>query len=484
MLISLLVGVVWSGTAAPGRPDIALAQDDGQPAPPEGSTTIHVVQRGENLFRIAQQYGTTVEAISTANGITDARFIEVGQRLLIPNAKRNDPGVNQTYVVQPGETLRTIALRYNSTLDSLSILNDITNPASLYAGQTLTVRQGVDGTEPLPEVGLYVVHPGDTLFRLAARFGIPLETLEAANAWLPGPLPLWPGQWVVIPNHADAGPFIELPDLMIGFSLGPAPVKQGETIGLRFETCEPVQMSGVFMDRPIQLHAALLDSPEGLQPTQIAGLFGVHAFAEPGVYPLDLTFTYGNGQTASYQVRISVLDAGYGQEAVTIPPERQDLLAPSVVEPELERVAAVMSGNSDQRYFDGLFALPAPGPVTSQYGTRRSYNGSDFSTFHGGADFGGPVGTVISAPAAGTVVMAETLAVRGNVVIIDHGWGVYTGYWHLSDIFVGVGQYISKGIPIGALGNTGLSTGAHLHWEMWVGGVQVNPLQWAQQTFP
>jgi murein DD-endopeptidase MepM/ murein hydrolase activator NlpD len=87
------------------------------------------------------------------------------------------------------------------------------------------------------------------------------------------------------------------------------------------------------------------------------------------------------------------------------------------------------------------------------------------------------------APAAGTVVLAELLPIRGNTVIIDHGWGVYTGYWHNSELFVTAGQFVQRGDPISSLGNTGLSTGAHLHWEMWVGGVQVDPLQWLTHTF-
>jgi murein DD-endopeptidase MepM/ murein hydrolase activator NlpD len=467
---------------------MAQAQDGGQPRPPDdGGTTIHVVQRGENLFRIAQKYGTTVEAITTANGITDVRFIEVGQRLLIPNPQVDNPGVNQTYVVQPGETLRTIALRHNSTLDSLATLNDVTNPASLYAGQTITVRQGSNGIEPLAEAGLYVAQPGDTPLTIAARFGIPLTAVASANAWLPGPIPIWPGQGVVIPNRPDAGAFIELPELLTDFSLSPVPARQGESLSLRFTTRIPAQVGGVFMDRPLDLFS---DSPApaagttASPPTSFAAMLGVHAFAAPGVYTLRLTFTAADGQSSDYQVRINVVDGGYSQEVITIPTERQDLLDSAVVQAELDRVMAIVNGGSPQRYFDGLMALPAPGPVTSQFGTRRSYNGSDFNTFHGGADFGGPVGTMIFAPASGVVALAEPLEVRGKAVILDHGWGVYSGYWHLNDLFVEVGQVVQKGIPLGTLGNTGLSTGAHLHWELWVDGVQVNPLQWAQQAFP
>jgi murein DD-endopeptidase MepM/ murein hydrolase activator NlpD len=74
--------------------------------------------------------------------------------------------------------------------------------------------------------------------------------------------------------------------------------------------------------------------------------------------------------------------------------------------------------------------------------------------------------------------------VRGNALVLDHGWGMLTGYWHLSTIEVHVGQRVSQGDLIARIGNTGLSTGAHLHWEMWVGGVNVDPLEWLEPFYP
>jgi murein DD-endopeptidase MepM/ murein hydrolase activator NlpD len=80
--------------------------------------------------------------------------------------------------------------------------------------------------------------------------------------------------------------------------------------------------------------------------------------------------------------------------------------------------------------------------------------------------------------------MAEPLSVRGNAVLLDHGWGVLTGYWHLSAIEVALGQEVEQGELIARIGSTGLSTGAHLHWEMWVSGTNVNPLQWLEPFYP
>ena len=86
------------------------------------------------------------------------------------------------------------------------------------------------------------------------------------------------------------------------------------------------------------------------------------------------------------------------------------------------------------------------------------------------------------AAASGTVVLADTLNVRGNAVVIDHGWGVYTGYWHQTEIYVQPGERVSTGQVIGTVGSTGRVTGAHLHWELWVNGVPVDPMQWVRQS--
>jgi murein DD-endopeptidase MepM/ murein hydrolase activator NlpD len=68
--------------------------------------------------------------------------------------------------------------------------------------------------------------------------------------------------------------------------------------------------------------------------------------------------------------------------------------------------------------------------------------------------------------------------------VLDHGWGVYSGFWHQSTILVEAGGAVATGQQIGTIGSTGLSTASHLHWEMWVNGNQVDPLQWVREAFP
>jgi murein DD-endopeptidase MepM/ murein hydrolase activator NlpD len=183
-------------------------------------------------------------------------------------------------------------------------------------------------------------------------------------------------------------------------------------------------------------------------------------------------------------VRIAAGD--FHTEHITLSPEKGKLLDPSLTRAESQRVGQIMGIFDPQRRWQGLFRVPLRGElrVTSAFGTRRSYSGGPITSYHGGIDYGAEAGTTVLAAGGGRVALAEELIVRGNTVIIDHGWGVYSAYYHLSDITVEAGQEVQRGDVIGKVGSSGLSTGAHLHWEMRVGGAYVDPLQWTRQAFP
>ena len=109
---------------------------------------------------------------------------------------------------------------------------------------------------------------------------------------------------------------------------------------------------------------------------------------------------------------------------------------------------------------------------------------SSIDYFHSGLDFCGREGTELYAPASGKVDFTGLLTVHGNATVIDHGWGVYTAYDHQSEILVKPGELVEPGRLIGRGGSTGRTTGPHLHWEVWVGGVQVDPVEWLEKPFP
>jgi murein DD-endopeptidase MepM/ murein hydrolase activator NlpD len=215
---------------------------------------------------------------------------------------------------------------------------------------------------------------------------------------------------------------------------------------------------------------------------QHLALQGIHRLAEPDLYTLSLLAERSDGQVLAFNLTVPIRAGDYGaDEPLTVDPATID---PAATEPEQAQVEALVAPVSAERLWDGLWALPSVGAFRSVYGSLRSYNGGPYNAFHTGVDFSGGDDRPIMAPAPGVVVFTGPLTVRGNATLIDHGWGVYTGYWHQSSILVQAGDRVTVGQVIGYNGDTGRVTGPHLHWEVWVGGVQVNPMAWVERAYP
>ena len=132
----------------------------------------------------------------------------------------------------------------------------------------------------------------------------------------------------------------------------------------------------------------------------------------------------------------------------------------------------------------GPWILPVEGEVTGVFGAERSYDGVVAQGWHHGHDIAAQHGDPIVAPAHGTVVWTGEVVLHGMGVILDHGAGVYSGYWHMSLIAVRAGHEVAPGDWLGNIGTTGLSTGPHLHWEVIIQGIDVDPIQWLGEERP
>jgi hypothetical protein len=262
--------------------------------------------------------------------------------------------------------------------------------------------------------------------------------------------------------------------LRLTVNLHPAQVEQGHTLWIEVLSNRSILISSDLDARPLSFAA---------NPSGAWAVAGIAVTDEPGAHALHLTISDAEGANVSTTVPLVVLQADLGSEQIYVPPDRMDLLDPEVLEQEAQRMEQVLASVTMRQYWQGAFIWPHNGPVTSSFGMRRTYNNGQ-SSYHGGIDLSGDVGAPVVAAANGRVALADALMVHGNAVILDHGWGVYSGYFHLSEILVNEGQNVVQGELIGLIGNTGLSTGAHLHWEMRVGGVQVDPSEWTSRQIP
>ncbi|GAC1396916.1 MAG: peptidoglycan DD-metalloendopeptidase family protein [Vulcanimicrobiaceae bacterium] len=158
--------------------------------------------------------------------------------------------------------------------------------------------------------------------------------------------------------------------------------------------------------------------------------------------------------------------------------ERQRLeAARRAAEAEARRRAAQLAGQQLPPSTDrgpGAFGWPASGPITDPFGMRMHPVTHQWR-MHNGLDIGAPMGATITASAAGKIIYAGWEGGYGNTIIIDHGGAASTLYGHCSQLFVSEGQDVQRGQAIGAVGSTGISTGPHLHFEIRINGVAVDP---------
>ena len=208
-------------------------------------------------------------------------------------------------------------------------------------------------------------------------------------------------------------------------------------------------------------------------------LIAIDLDAQPATHQLNVTaLEPGSGRTASFQGNLNVEADTYIREYITLSGRLADLLDPAVNQAEIETLAQVVAPVSHRLQWSRSFIFPAITKVTSLYGSHRTYLNNSLEGRHTGVDFRLSEGAPVYTAAAGRVAAADQFDVRGNMVLIDHGWGIYTQYAHMSAIDVAVGDEVEQGQQIGKAGRTGRSTGTHLHWEVIVNGVSVDPLAW------
>lgn len=251
----------------------------------------------------------------------------------------------------------------------------------------------------------------------------------------------------------------------------------GSLLRVYLKFIEPLSSDGIFPKATASIKGlGLLQVPFFGGAIQEAWL-GIPYDTAAGEY--EVVVHLGDGQNERIEILpLSIRVGHYPTQALRVDPK---LASPSEldqkrIEQESAITRAIYQKFSLNAPIKKEFHFPLKAKIRSKYGLRRTFNGKP-SGYHAGLDFKAQYGVAVPAAEAGSVALAQELFLCGNAVILDHGYGIFTVYCHLSHFDVKAGDAVQKGQTLGRVGSTGRSTGPHLHWSTVVGGgVFVNPV--------
>ena len=250
----------------------------------------------------------------------------------------------------------------------------------------------------------------------------------------------------------------------------------------------PVAVELVDEDGGTVVHAPAIEVRMTGAVTMRVYLIGVDSTRTPGAYRLRGVSAAGD---TLFERSVEIAASSFRAERIALNRSLTSLRAdydPRKVEQTRILTELVLSRDPEAVYHFGELRWPLPEDtrLTSLFGDRRTYiyaDGSEAPAIHTGLDLAAPTGTPIRSSGRGIVRMATDRIVTGKTVVIEHLPGVFSLYYHLDEIDVEVGDVVDEERVLGTVGATGLATGAHLHWEIRVGGVPVSPAAAASRAF-
>lgn len=205
----------------------------------------------------------------------------------------------------------------------------------------------------------------------------------------------------------------------------------------------------------------------------------IDLYAKPGDYGLSVVVNEGTDKEYTVESTFAVKSKAFKTQYLTVSEEMNEANNDSAAIYEFQQIVKPARTESvPEKLWDGTFAMPVEGELTTDFAEIRYVNNEQDPSRHSGLDLAAPLGTEVKAPNNGTVALAiEGLLSTGNTVVIDHGMGLFTSYYHLDTMSVEKGQKVVKGDVIGTVGTTGFSTGPHLHYAVSIYNTYVNPYQ-------
>ncbi|WP_447984364.1 M23 family metallopeptidase [Nitrospira sp. Nam74] len=256
--------------------------------------------------------------------------------------------------------------------------------------------------------------------------------------------------------------------------------KQGEIVVVRVPADQRVTgVTGRFLNRKIPF----FQDASGSSAPSYVGLVGVDLQDAPGTHELVLDMVSAAGhRRLSYNVL--VIKEQRAVQRLTLPKDKVDLDEDSLIRVKAEQaqVRTVLEAVSDRRLWASDFLRPVQGPVTGAFGRQRIINGQAKNP-HNGEDIAAPLGADVVAMNDGVVCLTADHFFSGKGVFVDHGLGLYSMYFHLSEVSVKDGEAVKRGQVIGKVGASGRATGPHLHWGVNLNGARVDPLSLIRLSF-
>ncbi len=250
--------------------------------------------------------------------------------------------------------------------------------------------------------------------------------------------------------------------------------KQGEVLYLTVVAeGNPASVQGRFRDRSIPFFKTGRTGEYG-------ALVGIDMADEPATVALKAAITYLDGRQER-RYRVVVQAEEFRVQSMILPKDQvePDAAALKRINLEKEKVKVVLAGFTPERLWHAGFLVPVEGTVTGAFGSKRILNGQPRNQ-HSGEDISAPLGAPVKATNDGIVRMVDDQFFSGVSVILDHGLGLFTMYFHMDSAAVKEGGRVKRGDVIGTVGQSGRATGPHLHWAAWLNGSRVNPFSLAK----
>lgn len=436
------------------------------------------ITKGDTLWSITKQYNISLESILALNNIKDKDTLSIGQIIKIP--QDNFPAADYVmHVVEKGDTLWSIAQKYNLSVDLIFATNNITNSELISIGQEMKipshknaiaeaniVNQAVvdkksnninnnvsqpENAEPI----VYTVKAGDNLWNISRKYGVSAEVIISVNNLKDKDL-------------LSLGQKLEIP--AIGGGVSSSNQKQEPTI-ITYTVVKGDTLWSISQRYDVKMISII--SVNNLK--EISRLSIGQKLKLP-ITNMDIAKAEGYRQEAAAEIIYYVKK---GESLWSISREYNVKLEAIIAANSITDASKISAGQqlripnvSGARSSICNFIWPVRGRITSPYGIRVISGRKDF---HAGIDIGAPTGTNIVAAESGRVSYAGNMRGYGNVIILSHDGGYSTVYAHNSVNLVKKGQYVNRDSVIAKMGRTGNATGSHLHFEIRLSGKPVNP---------